>query len=309
MSTVQERVQSISNNKDLNLNTPYTTAKIELTGICTLKCNFCYNKIMKDKHIRQKNMNLSDLCFVIDKLKEIPTLKEVGLFYMGESGLNYNIISGYRLLKSAGYFTYLTTNATNIKYIKLAIPYIDSLKVSWNYKNDQDFITKTNTDVSMYSKIIENIETLYKICHQNNKELTISTVLDSDEKEYNEVLKSLKFDHHYFIPLQTQGGTNINGYDGVIGESKKPSNPIPCWSLFKGIYIDVDLNVRTCCYGHQDKHIIGNLKNSSLLDLINSKKVIDMKKKHLNNEIPIECLKCLKNQMLLDKNKIDHNCH
>lgn len=36
--TVQRRVQNISQNNDLSLRTPYTTAKIELTGMCSLNC-------------------------------------------------------------------------------------------------------------------------------------------------------------------------------------------------------------------------------------------------------------------------------
>lgn len=296
MDTVQERVRKISDNTNLSLDTPYTTAKIELTGICTLNCKFCYNRTMKKNKIRQKQMSLSDLNFVIEELKKIPTLKEVGLFYMGESGLNRNLAEGYKLLKEAGYFTYLTTNATEIKYILQAVPYIDSLKVSWNYKDLNDFINKTGSSPVVYYCIINNIKKLYRLCHQYNKELTISTVLDSDKKEYDNIIQKLEYDYHYFIPLQTQGGISIDGADGVIGESEHPSKPIPCWSLFKGIYIDVDLNIRTCCYGHNNDHIIGNLRDKDLRNILCETKLLNMKQQHLKGEIPEECFNCLRNQ-------------
>ena len=43
-STVKDRVDRISNNKDITMNTPYTTCKIEVCGICNMKCEFCYEK-------------------------------------------------------------------------------------------------------------------------------------------------------------------------------------------------------------------------------------------------------------------------
>jgi radical SAM protein with 4Fe4S-binding SPASM domain len=119
-------------------------------------------------------------------------------------------------------------------------------------------------------------------------------VLDKDKSFYNNVLKQLNYDEHYWIPLQTQNGYNENGLDGVVGEDDKKYSQIPCWSLFKGLYIDVDLNVRTCCYGHDDCFILGNLKTAALPDILKSAKYREMKEKHLNNNIPNECKKCLR---------------
>lgn len=296
MTTVQERVKAISDNKDLNLDTPYTTAKVELSGICTLQCDFCYNQVMRKHDIRQKIMPLSDLHLVIEQLRQISSMKEVGLFYMGESAINPNISLGYKILKDNGYFTYLTTNATNIRYIESAIPYIDSLKVSWNYTDVDDFVKKTNSPKTVYYNIISNIAKLYNICHTYGKELTISTVLDTKKQDYEEAIKNLKYDYHYYIPLQTQGGTNIKGIDGVVGESESPVPPMPCWSLFKGVYIDVDLNVRTCCYGHKPEQIIGNLRKDDLVNILNCHKTKYMKQLHLQSRIPEECIECLRNQ-------------
>ena len=95
-------------------------------------------------------------------------------------------------------------------------------------------------------------------------------------------------DEHYFIPLQTQGGTFDIGTDGVVGEADNPVNPIPCWSLFKGLYIDCDLNIRTCCYGHNKDHILGNIKDNNVQDHT------IYKQQQLNGKIPNICKKCLR---------------
>lgn len=294
--TVQDRVQLISDNTNLNLNTKITTAKIEITGVCTFKCHFCYQNIMIAKNERQKFMTDTEFNQVLEYLKLYPDLKEVGLFYMGESGLHPNLAQYYKQLKKLSYFTYLTTNGTCLESVKQAIPYIDSLKVSFNYllngSNDIHEITRTN--YIPITKIIDNINIFAKECKKYNTEFALSTVID--ESKYNKESHSKTMDYlfpnifHYYIPLQTQGGYNNKGLGGVVGETESKVNQIPCWSLFKGLYIDADLNIRTCCYGHTDKHILGNIKD---MKVVNKKELLQQ---HLSNQIPDICKECIKNK-------------
>lgn len=215
---------------------------------------------------------------------------------MGESGLHPNLAQYYKQLKKLGYFTYLTTNGTCLESVKQAIPYIDSLKVSFNYllngSNDIHEITRTN--YIPITKIIDNINIFAKECKKYNTEFALSTVID--ESKYNKESHSKTMDYlfpnifHYYIPLQTQGGYNNKGLGGVVGETESKVNQIPCWSLFKGLYIDADLNVRTCCYGHTDKHILGNIKD---MKVVNKKELLQQ---HLSNQIPDICKECIKNK-------------
>lgn len=295
LPTIQQRVEQISDNTNLALTTPITMAKIELTGCCSLNCWFCNHKNMQQHNVRQCFISDADFNLILNFLSTMPTIKEVGLFYMGESGLHPKLADYYRMLKEKKYFTFLTTNATQISYIMQAIPYIDSLKVSWNYKNKQDFITHflQTQNLAMgeyiYNNIIHNIKVLYDTCHKINKELTISTVLDTTPNDYKAALSQLSYDEHYWIPLQNQGGTNKIGADGVIGESEHKRNALPCWSLFKGLYIDCNLNIRTCCYGHNREHIIGSLYAD------NGNKIRQqLKQEQLDHKIPNICVECLR---------------
>lgn len=299
-STIKDRVDRISNNKDITMNTQYTTCKIEVCGVCNMKCKFCYEKELARSKTRQKKMNIEDLKLVLDILKEkVPTIKEVGLFYMGEPGLNNYLDRMYKLCKEYGYFTYLTTNGLYIHNILRSIPYVDSLKVSWNYKDPSDFQNKTGLHKDEYYRIADNTKYLYDICHKYNKDLTISTIVkdEQDKEEYLSSLKELYYDYHYFLPLQTQGGYNVSGTDGVVGEYDKQSSTIPCWSLFKGVYIDSDFNIRTCCYGHTEEFIIGNIKTNP-----NFNKDV-FKEDQLNHKIPNICRNCLRTTSAKSKSK------
>lgn len=294
--TVQDRVQLISDNTNLSLDTKITTAKIEITGVCTFKCHFCYQKEMIAKNERQTFMSDTDFNKVLEYLKLYPDLKEVGLFYMGESGLHPKLADYYKQLKELGYFTYLTTNGTCLESVKKAIPYIDSLKVSFNYLLDgsNDINEITGTNYIPITKIIDNINIFAKECKKYNTEFALSTVID--ETKYNKESHNKTMNYlfptifHYYIPLQTQGGYNDSGLGGVVGETESKVNQIPCWSLFKGLYIDVDLNIRTCCYGHTDKHILGNIKD---MKVVNKQELLQQ---HLSNQVPDICKECIKNK-------------
>lgn len=291
-TTVQERVQAISCQDNLNLYTMPTSAKIEISGICSLQCNFCFQQQLRKQNIRQKLMGIDDFLLVIKYLQSIKTITEVGLFLLGESTLNSNLSLYYRLLKEKQYFTFLTTNGTKLDTLIQALPFIDSVKVSWNYVDVYDFVKKTNQSAAVFNQIQQNINTLYNEVHKHNKELTISTVLDRPKAEYKDILKTLKYDHHYWIPLQTQCGYNNIGIDGVVGEDQQMRKQLPCWSLFKSVYVDVDLNVRSCCYGHYDKHILYNLHNTPSFKFTDE--YLLMRSKQLNMKIPVQCKECLR---------------
>lgn len=296
LNTVKERVDYISDNTNYTINTPYISCKVEICGKCNMKCNFCYENTLVKEGKRQKLLSIEDLELILKALKRVSTLKEIGLFYMGEAGLHPKLAEMYKLCRDNGYFTFLTTNGLLIDNILPAIQYIDSLKVSWNYKNFEDFKTKTGlNDENQYNTIKENTKELIEECHKFGTKLTISTILNPNDKkeDYDSSLKELSYDEHYWIPLQTQAGFKETGLDGVVGEYDNTSSPIPCWSLFRGIYIDSDLNIRTCCYGHDDKFIIGNIKN-------NDNPTFDkntFKEKHLEKIVPDICKNCLKNSI------------
>lgn len=288
---IVERVNKITSNKDITIDTPLSMARIELTGCCTLNCKFCAHNAMRENGIRQTFMKDDDFDFVISKIEEIPTIKEIGLFYMGESGLHNKLDEYYKKVHDKGYFTFLTTNGTYITNILRALPYIDSLKVSWNYKNSKDFVKKTGSNIENYDIILHNIKRLFADCHNLNKGLSISTVLCNEETkdDYMYVLSNIPYDEHYFI--------NIHGSNDI----SKPSNDknisngcisIPCWSLFKGLYIDVDLNVRSCTYGNEDINILGNLRREDVFN----KHVMSkdrFKRAQLKGDIPKMCMNCL----------------
>lgn len=158
---------------------------------------------MKMTGERQRVMSYTEFIEVLRFLKKVGSIREIGLFYMGESALNKNLAKFYKYAKEEGFFTFLTTNGTIASTVIEAIPYIDSLKVSWNYKNLDDFIRKTNAPASLFKIIKTNISNFKIKCNEYSKKLTISTILDSSEADYINQLSTLDSDDNYFLPLQS----------------------------------------------------------------------------------------------------------
>lgn len=304
-SLIVDRIDKASDNTNLTgTDDDVVLAKIEVSSYCNLNCKFCSKSYIGEHDVYRINrtMGLYQFKEIISVLKSrYKNLKEIGLFYIGEPGYNPNLKEMYSYLKDNGFFTFLTTNGTLSRFIIDAIPFIDSIKVSWNYMNKEDYINKVGDTILSYNHLINDINYLYKECHKHNKTLTISTVLD-DEKNIKlyekEIMNKLNYDFHYWIPLQNNGGYLDYGSDGVLGSYTKQRKPIPCWSLFKAVYVDSLGNIRPCCYSHKMK--CGVIKNNTIRFATEEKDdfVVEsnMKKLQLEGKIPDQCRECLRNQ-------------
>ena len=100
------------------------------------------------------------------------------------------------------------------------------------------------------------------------------------------------------FPLQNNGGYLEEGFDGIVGTFDIPRKVVPCWSLFKAVYVDILGNIRPCCYSHKMK--CGVIDNNTIRFTTEEKDdyVVEsnMKKLHLEGKIPDECSKCLRYQ-------------
>ena len=73
----------------------------------------------------------------------------------------------------------------------------------------------------------------------------------------------------------------------------------PCTDIYRSIFVYYTGEVVVCCYDLEGKHVVGNLKEKSLIEVWNSKKYKTMRKR-INNadqnpeEEPEICKNCLK---------------
>ena len=230
--TIVDRINNVSDNTNLTgTDDDVVLAKIEVSSICKFNCLFCSRQYIRsnDPDRLDKNMDLDRLKSIITTLKSrYKNLKEIGLFYMGESGFNPNLKEMYKYLKDNGYFTFLTTNASYIKYILEAIPYIDSLKVSWNYTDIDDFNKKTNASYKYqdFMDLIDNIDKLYQLKTQLwNEALTYLGISNVNVQKKERLITD--------EVMRNQGGTIASRYSRL--ESRRQA----CYEINKKFGLDI----------------------------------------------------------------------
>jgi len=287
------------------------SVKLELTNNCDLGCKFC---ACSNKDRKTGNMDWELFIKITHELKSIG-LEELGLFYLGESFL-YNVEGEWALPQAIDYVknvlkfkqVFLTTNGVSANEDKLRQVIskgLDSLKFSFNYANKQQAIDISQRDI--YDKLISNIKLARKIRDEVYQDtghycgLYASSIkYNSDQIELmseaiNEIKESI--DQHYWIPFCNQGGNKTEiqtEVSGNIGRLDNPVSPLPCWSLFTGAHITYTGNVTICCFDHSDRFSMGNIKEQSFMDIWNSPRLCDLRRRHLNKDVSNTiCERCI----------------
>jgi len=272
MRSITRRIDNVTHINKEQLSTlppPPIAVKIELTANCDFQCWFCAT----DKNLRDKKR--MDFRLYKRLVKEMVGygVKELGLFYLGESMLYHKLPEAIEYAKEVGMeYVFLTTNgfrADKEKLRKLFNVGLDSLKFSFNYPNRKECMKTTGVDA--YHNIVTNIREAYKLRNKwdYNVGIYASTVEYSTDarNEMKEALNKIKpyIDEHYWLPLYNQGGfvkdkTNEMDVAGNTGRADAQVDGQCCWSLFTSAHITYDGLMTACCFDHNGSFIMGDLK-------------------------------------------------
>jgi len=274
------------------------SVKIELTGRCNFACGFCAHHLREDK--RDMDWNF---------FKNITTemynygVKELGLFYIGESLLCDWLPEAIKYAKDLGYpYVFLTTNGslmTEKKADAIMSAGLNSLKFSYNNADMWQFRHVTGMAPSMFTKIQDNIKSTFHIRNKwgyKTKIYASSILYDGAQqnKMVSAVHEILPFvDEHYWLPLYSFGSQATEkekqmgykptpGNQGRIG-ALRPS--LPCWAVFKEGHITVNGLLSACCFDIGEGWTMGDLKKRSFIEAWNSFKFQKLRKAHLNKDI------------------------
>ena len=274
------------------------SVKIELTGLCDLRCWFCAN----EKNLRRKgNISWEFYTRIIKEMREAG-VGELGLFYLGESMLYNRLIEAVAYAKKECGFPYvfLTTNG------RLANPYrlrgcmeagLDSLKFSLNWADAEQ--CKETTQVDGFHNTIGHIGAARVIRDEIEARTghrcgiyASSIMYDGEQKErMDRIVKIIRpfVDEHYWLPLYNQAGLITRegekftaGNQGRIGALRRP---IPCWALFKEGHITFDGKLSACCFDHDGRFEMGDLNTTPFMEAWQSAPFAALRSKHLEGDI------------------------
>tara|TARA_Y100000310_G_scaffold160700_1_gene160538 strand:- start:3062 stop:4009 length:948 start_codon:yes stop_codon:yes gene_type:complete len=275
------------------------SVKIELTARCNFKCQFCATGYK----LREKGE--MDERFYLRLLEDLKAsgVKEVGMFFLGESMLLASLPTRIKQAKNAGFeYVYLTTNgslATPEKVRACMEAGLDSLKFSLNYADEDQFMEISQVKGSYFHLMNDNIKAAWDVRQAGNYDCGLFASYIEYTGEQMEKMKPLLnelapyFDEMYSLPLYSQadftGASNADqGWDvraGNPGRAEAMRAPLPCWSLFTETRITHDGHVAACCFDHDGKFDMGDLNQMSFMEVWNNPVFQELRQAHLGKDV------------------------
>jgi MoaA/NifB/PqqE/SkfB family radical SAM enzyme len=269
------------------------SVKIELTSRCNLKCKFCA--------VRTRRQKVSDMDFwLFQKITEdmrISGVEEIGLFFLGESFMNPDLlIKSVKWCKDLGFpYLFLTSNATMAKstdVMKVMEAGLDSLKWSINSYDAKQFNQITGGNEETFERAFINIKRAFDGRNLNNHSTALyasSILYEGEQREKMQALldeKVIPFvDQHYWLPLYQMSmyrekmekdlgfiptAGNMGRLDSETLEPLRPS--LPCWTAFTEAHVRVDGGLSACCFGADDRFDMGLLDGTNFMRQWNTPK-------------------------------------
>lgn len=287
------------------------SVKIELTARCNFQCAFCARSMRLRE---QKEMDRAFFETIITEMREVG-VKELGLFYLGESMLCKWLEDACGLAKDIGYErVFLTTNmslASPGKVLGLFQAGLDSLKWSFNYCDSDQFTEITRAKPQLFHDGIRNMKAAKPIRdaveERGHRCNLAASYIEYDgaqgERMKDRVAEIAPYvDEIYPLPLYGQGGfvtedERDRGWTPGPGNRGRLDNlrdPIPCWSVFREGHITWDGKLSACCFDHDSSWEMGDLNKDTFMDAWNSVKFQELRRAHLSGDVKgTACEACL----------------
>lgn len=248
---------------------------VEITNVCNLSCGFC------PKTTRVKEfMSLELFTRVIEESKDL--CDEITMHVMGEPLLHKEFKRFVELCEEKEIRINLTTNATLID------KHFDTLlnktirRVNFSF---QDFKSNNLNE----NEVLKNIFKFTKLANGKREDMIIIYRLwnlDNENNNDNEkIIKKIEeeFDcnilnQDFKISEKVVGQTYIHYDYEFVWPSESKENRVNgyCHGLSTHIAILVDGSVIPCCLDNEGKINLGNIKENSLSEILESKKAKDM---------------------------------
>ncbi len=286
---------------------PPRSVKIELTARCDFKCFFCATgQKLRDKADMDKDL----LNRILSELRDVG-VEEIGMFYLGESFLFHDLPESIAYARKLGFpYIFLTTNG------RMAIPDrvkacmeagLDSLKFSFNSADPDQ--CREITQVDAFDTIVSNIKEARRVRDQVEAETGHRCGLYASSIQYDgEQLERMSaavaeirpyVDEHYWLPLYGQAGLTAGAKGtrpvaGNIGRVGALRDPLPCWAVFTEGHITFDGHLSACCFDHDGRFHMGDLKNKSFMEAWHSPEFQNLREANLNLDVRgTPCEKCV----------------
>lgn len=280
------------------------SVKIELTARCNLACSFCARSM---KLRRQTDMDRDFFERLAVEMRQAG-VEELGLFYLGESFLLPWLHEAVAFAKKdAGYpYVFLTTNgtlATAAKVDACMRAGLDSLKFSFNYADAGQFEAVARVKGRLFAAIEANLAAARSIRDRVEAETghrcgLYASYIEYDGEQGRRMAETIEriaplVDEVYALPLYSQASLVTddelaNGWRPTAGNRGRAAalrEPLPCWSVFTEGHVTWDGRLSACCFDHDGRFHMGDLRKDSFLGCWNSPRFQALREAHLRRDV------------------------
>lgn len=305
---IQNNYRTIMNkNFELSLYCDPKTVLVEYIATntnCNLNCLMCNKQLSTRKTVTMDPVLFEKV--ILEIIKKIGSVKIVLSPIIGEPLINPYLEDYLKILRKHRIRVFrLFTNAQLLhEKLDVICKYADIIEtllfsVDGATKETYEKIRRPGK----FDKLITNLELFKKVNKDGKhfKKVRMYSIVSTDTQE--ELAYHLKF-YSQYVPMVNidlhlvNGGCNPD-HTYFLNKSilKKHIVPNrPCYDIFRPISIRIlsDGNITACSRDYNGDLIYGNILNNKLEEIINSEKIIQLRKYHIDNQIPLNilCDKC-----------------
>jgi MoaA/NifB/PqqE/SkfB family radical SAM enzyme len=259
--------------------------QIESTNLCNAKCVFCPRDEM---HRRQGVMDMDLFRKVVDECVSLG-ITHVRVHNYGEPFLDKQLVEKVRYAKDRGIAEVGMISNGSLIDEPVAQGMIDAgldaINISVDASGKEVFeSTRLNLD---YDVVIRNIETLVRLRKASGRvrpKLILSFVRQNnsvDEQQFIEHWRKIADKVHI---------TDLHNWAGTLNATSDVN--YPCYRMWQTFTVLWDGRVSLCCADFDGRHILGDLRTSSIADIWNGPAYLEVRRQHLESGGPEICRSC-----------------
>jgi radical SAM protein with 4Fe4S-binding SPASM domain len=259
--------------------------QIESTNLCNAKCVFCPRDEM---HRQQGVMDMDLYRKVVDECAALG-ITHVRMHNYGEPFLDRRLVEKVRYAKTRGIAEVGMISNGSLITPDIAQGLIDAgldaINISVDASGKETFErTRVNLD---YDVVVENIRTLARLRREAGRrrpKLILSFVRQQDspeEQAFIDTWRSIADKIHL---------TDLHNWAGTL--HVRSDVAYPCYRLWLTFTVLWDGRVSLCCADFDGRHVLGDLRTSTIREVWNSPAYRAVRRQHLESGGPEICRSC-----------------
>jgi radical SAM protein with 4Fe4S-binding SPASM domain len=259
--------------------------QIESTNLCNAKCVFCPRDEM---HRRQGVMEVDLFRKIVDECAALG-ITHVRVHNYGEPFLDRQLVDKVRYAKSKGIAEVgMISNGSLIDEDTargMIEAGLDAINISVDASGKETF-ERTRVNLK-YDDVIGNVRTLVRLRNETGRrrpKLILSFVRQNnsaDEQAFIEEWRTVADKIHV---------TDLHNWAGTLNATSDVQ--FPCYRLWQTFTVLWDGRVSLCCADFDGRHILGDLRTSTIAQIWNSTAYRAVRRQHLESGGPEICRSC-----------------